>query len=82
MIPYNLRIQHDFEVQFVRTVYNGSESISYLGSKIWDILPASVKGANSLNGFKKLIKKRVPETCLCRLCKSYIPGVAFVENLL
>ena len=39
MNPYNLRIQHNFEVPYVRTAYNGSESISYLGPKIWDVLP-------------------------------------------
>ena len=31
---YNLRVQHHLEAQFVRTVYNGSESISSLGLKI------------------------------------------------
>ena len=60
MNPDNLRIQHDLEVPFVRTVYHGSESISYFGPKIWDILPASVKEANSLMSFKKLIKNMGP----------------------
>ena len=57
MNPYNLRIQHNFEVPYVRTAYNGSESISYLGPKIWDVLPVSIKEANTFNSFKKLIKK-------------------------
>ena len=57
MNPYNLRIQHNFEVPYVRTVYHGSESISYLGPKIWDVLPVSIKEANTFNSFKKLIKK-------------------------
>lgn len=33
MDSYNLRIQHDFEVPFVRTAYHVSESISFLGLK-------------------------------------------------
>ena len=34
---YNLR--HHFETPFVRTVYNETESVSYLGPKIWSIVP-------------------------------------------
>ena len=58
--PDNPRTQHDFEVPFVKTVYHRSEIISYFGPKIWDILPASIKEANSLKSFKKLIKKMGP----------------------
>ena len=36
---YNLRHINHFETPFVRTVYNGMESISYLGHKVWDIVP-------------------------------------------
>ena len=55
--PYNFRKRPEFRVPLTRTVYHGSESISYLGPKIWDILPTSFKEAVSLNSFKKLIKK-------------------------
>ena len=41
---YNLRGHPGFRIP----VYHGSEIISYLGPKIWDILPASFKGAVSL----------------------------------
>ena len=36
--PYKLRIQNEFEVPFARNMYLLSESISYLGPKIWDVL--------------------------------------------
>ena len=36
---HNLRHINNFETPFVRTVYNGMESVSYLGPKIWDIAP-------------------------------------------
>ena len=36
----------DFEVLFVRTIFHGSESISYLGQKIWNILWTLLKGWN------------------------------------
>ena len=34
MNPYNLRIQHDFEVPFARIMYHGSENITYIGPKM------------------------------------------------
>ena len=80
--PYNLRKCPEFRVALSRTLYPWNEIISYLGPKIWDILPTSIKEALSLNGFKKLIKKWVPQACPCRLCKNYITAVGFVESLL
>ena len=35
---YNFWHRSDFIVPFARTVYHGTESISYLAPKIWDIL--------------------------------------------
>ena len=35
---YNLRRHPEFRIRLTRTVYHGSESILYLGPKIWDIL--------------------------------------------
>ena len=38
----NLRHINHFETPFVRTIYNGTESVSYLGPigpKIWTIVP-------------------------------------------
>ena len=53
-----------------------------MGPKIWDILPTSFEEALLLNSFKKLVKKWVPQTCRCRICKNYIAAVGFIENLL
>ena len=49
---YNLRHINHFEIPFVSTVYNGMESVAYLGPKIWDIVPEEYKTPNSLNSFK------------------------------
>ena len=53
---HNLRHINHFETSFVRTVYNGTESVLYLGPKIWDIVPEEYKTLNSLNSFKESIK--------------------------
>ena len=75
---YNLRNHRDFRVPFARTVYHGTESISFLGPKIWDIVPAQLKQNQSLNSFKKSIRKWVPQDCPGRLFKRYIGGIGFL----
>ena len=40
----------------VKSVYHGTESISYLGPKIWDILPEKLKNIDNLGHSKKEIK--------------------------
>ena len=76
--PYNLRSYNGFRLPFARPVYHGTESISYLGPKIWDIVPTNLNNAQSLNSFKKSIRKWIPNNCPCRLCKRYVDGVGFL----
>ena len=60
------------------SVYHETENISYLGQKIWDILPTDYKSIGNLDIFKIKIKKWKPENCFCRLCKFYIDRVGFL----
>ena len=73
-ICYNLRSNSNFVVPNVKSVFHGSESISYLGPKIWDIVPLEVKELTSLNAFKNGIKKWES----CRLCKQYVLNLGFI----
>ena len=75
---YNLRQILQFSRSLVKSVYHGTESISYLGPKIWDILPDDYKTIQNLDTFKIKIKKWKPENCPCRLCKVYIDRVGFL----
>ena len=76
--PYNLRQAFEFSRPIVKTIYHGSESISYLGPKIWDMLPESLRNMENLETFKKEIKIWEPNNCPCWLCKVYIEGVGFL----
>ena len=64
---YDLRNPSDFVRPRIRSVFNGEESISYLGPKMWDIVPPELKALETVNAFKIEIKKWKPE-CPCRLC--------------
>ena len=54
---YNLRNKRDFVSNHETTVYFGTESISYLGPKLWDFLPQDVKTLTILTQFKSQVKK-------------------------
>ena len=75
---YNLRQVSEFSRPTVKSVYHGTESISYLGPKIWDIPPEKLKKIDNLEHFKKEIKTWKPDNCPCRLRKVYIESVWFL----
>ena len=56
---YNLRINSNFVMPDARSVFHGNESISYLGSKIWDIVTLEL---TNVAVFKKGIKEWKPKT--------------------
>ena len=74
---YNFRYEKAKSVH-IRTVHYGTETLTYLGPKIWKELPDKCKEATSLSHFKIEIKKWIPRNCPCRICKTYIPGVGFI----
>ena len=68
-LPYNLRTNSSFSVRQVHSAYHGTESLSFLGPKIWELVPEDIKQSESLEIFKNKIKKWVPLKCPCRLCR-------------
>ena len=78
---YNLGWCNDFRIPSICTAYHGSENISFLGPKIWNILPDEIKLQTSLNSFKKSVKMWTPQGCAIRLCKVYINGFGFLFQL-
>ena len=52
------------------TVHYGSESLSFLAPKVWELVPDSIREIKTLSIFKSKIKES--DKCPCRLCKHYI----------
>ena len=83
-LKYNSK--YIFESRNVHSVHHGTETLSFLGPKIWQIVPHDIKQivphdikqANTLTEFKRKIRKWKPVNCPCRLCKLYVPGVGFI----
>ena len=53
---YNLRYTSEFIIPPIHSVHHGSESISYLGPKIWELIPPVIRQIDTFPGFEKAIK--------------------------
>ena len=75
---YNLRKNPTLETRDVKSILSGTETISYLGPKIWEQVPNEIKNSSSINNFKNKIKDWIPNERPCRLCKVYMANLGFV----
>ena len=72
---YNLRNWTYFDAPKVN---HGSESVRYLCSKSWKIIPAYTKELDTSDKCKIAIKKWKPESCPCRLCRVYLQNIGYL----
>ena len=75
---YNLRnslICGSYKIKIVRY---GTETITYLGPKIWSIIPDE-KRICIIRNIPSKIKLWKPSSCPCRICKKYIANDDFVN---
>ena len=75
---FNLRQNLDFAILRIKSVNHGFESLTYLGPKIWELIPSKIREKDSLKKFKYEIKQWKPNSCSCRLCKRYIQHVGYI----
>ena len=68
-----------FKTRNIETERYGKETLSFLGPKIWALVPDDIKTSKSLVEFKQLIKTWIPINCPCRLSKTFVAGVGFVD---
>ena len=63
------------KMPLANSVYNGPESIVFLGPKAWGLVPEEIKQKESLNAFKDAMKKWSPTNYPCSSCKDFLHGV-------
>ena len=63
MSSYGLCNNNLFKRRRVNSLWHDTESVSYLGPKIWDLVPNEIKESESLNGLKFKIKRWFHEGC-------------------
>ena len=71
--------ENKLETRNVRTVRYGTETLAHLGHKIWAIIPSETKDEPSSNDFTRKIKRWKTAKCPCKLCKTYIWGVGYID---
>ena len=67
-----------FKTRNINSTIYGTETISFLGPKIWMLIPKEIRKASTLEVFKQQIKLWKIKNCPCRLCKRYIARVGFI----
>ena len=70
--PYNFRRNDTLQRRRVNSVRHGTESISFLGPKIWDLVPSDITLSQSLSIFKK--KNAF-------LCNDHVGFVKYICNM-
>ena len=78
-ISYNLRQDVRFRSYNVKTVLYGTETLSYVGPKIWNLVPSNIRDCAAEPIFRQKIKKWKPDRCPCRLCKVFISNLGFID---
>ena len=66
----DLRRNCTFEKSKVHSVYRGTESLSFLVLKIWNLLLVELKLLKTLYSLKLKIKNWVPLECPWRICET------------
>ena len=67
-----------FYLRDVKSVTFGSETLSHVTLKIWELVPVEIKNAESVACFERATEKLKPMICPCRLCRTYVSQVGFV----
>ena len=69
---YNLRNFQCLYSTNKKTIKYGTETVTYRGPQIWNLVPEHTKSSSLFEIFKKEIRKCNGEKCLCRISKTYI----------
>ena len=78
VVPYNLRGSTNLVLPKARAKLYGIDTVRFVGQKLWQTLPKEIKESQTLEDFKIYIKA-IPLQCSCKLCKSVIVNLGFLQ---
>ena len=76
--PHVLRNELKLKSRKIHSVKYGIEAAYFVGA-VWSSLPSDLKQCKSLKLFKSKIKNWIPENCPCKLCKTYLQRIGYVQ---
>ena len=69
-VTYNFRKNLTFETRNIKSVYYGSETTSFIGQKIWELLPSDIKVQKILTSSNQMLNLGSLKT-VHAVCKGY-----------
>ena len=78
-ITYDLRNKDGLLVPRANTTAHGTETIQYVGSRLWQTLPSETRESRALEIFKDRIKNWKADKCNCKLCKTFIANLGYIQ---
>ena len=73
-----LRSRDDFENINIKKVHTGENTLTYLGGKIWNLIPNDFKELNSVESFNSKIRKWEQDKCPCHLCRDFVYKCGYI----
>ena len=64
----------------IHAAHFGTDTITNLRPNIWKLVPDEIKNASSLLVFKTKIKTWTNDNCSCRVCKTFVKDLRFIET--
>ena len=77
--PYALRNELKLKSRKIHSVRYHTETASSVAARIWNSLPSDLKECKSLELFRSKIKNWIPKNCPCKLCKTYLQRIGYVQ---
>ena len=74
----SLRQTLDFAILRIKSINHKFESLTYLGTKMWESIPSKIRKKDSLKKFKDKIKQWKPNSCSCRVWTRYMQHVGYI----
>ena len=79
---YSLRNPRSLASKQKLTTTYRIDTIAFRGPQIWHSLPPDIKNSESLNSFKSNIKRYGNLTCHCKICRTFVPCVGYIDFFL
>ena len=76
---YSLRNPRSLASKPKMTTIYGIDTIAFRAPQIWHSLPQDIKNSESLNSFKSNIKRYGNLTCHCKICRTFVPCVGYID---
>ena len=77
--PLSLRNSRSLIPNYKSTAKYGIDLIAYEAPQIWQTLPTDLRNSESLRIFKCNKRKLWDINCQCKICKTYIRNVGYVD---